>query len=44
MKNRHIYMSDDVHKKLKLFALMNDLALGKAIEKLLKIAEEKGEK
>ena len=42
MKNRHIYMSDEVHLKLKLFSVKNKLALGKAIEKLLEIAE-KGE-
>ena len=42
MKNRHIYMSDEVHKKLKLYALINDVALGKAIEKLLKLAEKEG--
>ena len=41
---KSLRMTDETKKDLKLYAVKNNLTMGEAIEKLLKIAEEKGEK
>ena len=41
---KSLRMTEETKKDLKLYAVKNNLTMGEAIEKLLKIAEEKGEK
>ena len=44
IKNIPVRFENETYKELKIYAIRNELSISKAIEKLLKIAEEKGEK